>query len=164
MGKMFNKPKRKVTKVFIHCSASDNTSHDLEAIRQWHFARGFRDIGYHFVITKYGEIQKGRNLEWIPAAQKGHNAGSIAICVCGLKTFTKESLESLVELCKEINKSHKNITFHGHCEVNPNKTCPVFDYKALLNLNKNGKMNEQISFRWFNIFNFLFSAFNKKSC
>ena len=32
-----------------------------------------------------------------------------------------------------------NITFHGHCEVS-NKTCPVFNYKNVLNLDSLGNI------------------------
>lgn len=137
------KPKRNVTKVFIHCSASDNPAHDgVEIIREWHLARGFNDIGYHYYIAKDGSVEKGRSLSKIPAAQKGHNTGSIAICVGGLNNFSDAQMKSLVELCKEINEAYDFlITFHGHREVEPKKTCPVFDYKSVLNLDSKGYMN-----------------------
>lgn len=145
----FIKPTRNVNKVFIHCSASDAEHHDdIEVIRQWHtnpppYGRGWSDIGYHFFITRNGEIQTGRDLEKIPAAQAGHNTGSIAICVHGLTHFADTQFESLIKLCKTINNAYDDeITFHGHCEVNPHKTCPVFDYKNVLELDDNGYLGE----------------------
>lgn len=134
-------PKRRVSKVFIHCSASDNPKHDnIATIRKWHKDRNMKEVGYHFFIRKTGMLELGRSLESIPAAQKNHNTGSIAICVHGLSNFTKESLDTLVTLCKDINLAYGgNITFHGHREV-ANKTCPVFDYKALLQLDEKGKL------------------------
>lgn len=139
----FTKPKRKVKKVFIHCSASDNPSHDnIKTMTEWHLQRGFKTIGYHYFISKDGIVHKGRNIELIPAAQEGNNTGSIAICLHGLdKTkFTTEQFNSLITLCKEINDAYNgDITFHGHCEV-ANKSCPVFDYKAVLGLKKGGKL------------------------
>ncbi len=133
----YSKPKRAIDRVFIHCSASDNPKHDnVETIRQWHKERGWSDIGYHFYIDKLGQRFKGRDIEKIPAAQVGHNKGSIAICLGGLNNFTELQKGSLVILCEQINKAHNgDITFHGHCEVSP-KTCPNFDYKTLLKLNK----------------------------
>lgn len=138
----FNKPKRKVSKVFIHCSDSDIASHDnIETIRKWHVqGKGWSDIGYHFFITKNGNIQTGRNIKKIPSAQKGHNARSIAICLSGKskEKFTQEQFESLKKFCKEIKQAYDDkITFHGHCEVSK-KTCPVFDYKKELNLDSQG--------------------------
>jgi len=139
----FQKPKRKVSKVFIHCSDSDIDTHDnIATIREWHLARGFNDVGYHYFIRKTGKIENGRSLELIPAAQVGCNAGSIAICVSGSKEYTEQSMEALKSLCKSINKAYNgNITFHGHCEVS-NKTCPVFDYKTVLGI-VDGKLGSE---------------------
>ena len=136
------KPNRFINKVFLHCSASDLPEHDnIQTITKWHFQRGFSEIGYHFIITKDGTIHTGRNIELIPAAQAGHNTNSIAICVTGLTTFSQTQFDSLRKLCGEINNLYENITFHGHCEVS-NKTCPVFDYHKVLNL-QNSKIPKQ---------------------
>lgn len=137
----FTAPKRQIKRVFIHCSASDNPAHDdVSVIKQWHLERGWRDIGYHFYIKKDGTIQTGRNIEVIPAAQAGNNTGTIAICCGGLIDFPARQMNALVELCDAINEAIAGVTFHGHCEVEPNKTCPVFDYKDILDLDSNGRM------------------------
>jgi hypothetical protein len=142
-GKQFKKPKRKVNKVFIHCSDSERND-DVAVIRLWHIKRGFKGIGYHFFIKRDGTIQKGRSLEMMPASQKGYNMGSISICVSGKKKFTKKSLENLKLLCISIDNVYDKITFHGHCEVDKSKTCPVFDYKKVLGLDKDGFMKHPI--------------------
>jgi len=137
----FKKPNRKVNKVYIHCSASDVKAHDnIETIREWHIRDNkWSDVGYHYFIRKDGTIEEGRDLEAIPSAQKGHNTGSIAICLSGnhKDLFRQEQFESLIELCKEINYCYSKISFHGHCEVS-DKKCPVFDYKKILNVDKEG--------------------------
>lgn len=149
---IFRKPDRPVDRVFIHCSGSDNPEHDsIHVIRQWHTqappkGNGWSDVGYHFFIKKDGEIQRGRPIEVIPAAQMGHNNGTIAICCHGLKIelFTEEERFSLIYLCEQINRAYnRNITFHGHNEVNPNKTCPVFPYREWLNLDLRGYIKPQ---------------------
>jgi len=140
---IFHRPNRKVYCTFIHCSASDNPAHDdVSVITQWHIERGWNTIGYHYFIKKDGTIQEGRSLERIPAAQKGYNTGSIAICLHGLDIdlFTEEQFNSLRDLCNQISDSYYEMTFHGHNEVNPNKTCPVFNVKEVLNLDAKGKM------------------------
>lgn len=137
---MFTRPKRHVKKVYIHCSASDAEAHDnIETIRKWHVEeKGWSDVGYHYFLTKNGTIQEGRPLEKVPSAQKGHNTGSIAICLSGLESFTLDQFDTLREFCNEINKAYnREITFHGHCEVS-DKTCPVFDYKKVLSLDDEG--------------------------
>ncbi len=140
---MFYKPERIVRRVFIHCSATDNADHDdVSVIRQWHLEKGWKDVGYHFFINKDGTIQTGRDIEKTPAAQYGHNQNTIAICLHGLtkSKFAKAQKAALKELCNDINLSYKKITFHGHKEVNSNKTCPVIDYVSILGLDPNGFM------------------------
>jgi len=136
---LFIKPcKRLVTKVFIHCSASDNPNVDAKEITSWHVKRGFATIGYHYFIKSDGTVEVGRNIEQIPAAQEGNNRGSIAICVNGLTKFNQDQFDSLINLCDDISIAYDHqITFHGHCEVS-NKSCPVFDYRNVLNLDNKG--------------------------
>lgn len=138
----FSKPSRKVTKVFIHCSASDNPKHDnVETIDRWHKERGWAGIGYHYYIDKLGQRFIGRDIEKIPAAQKGHNTGSIAICLGGLNDFSELQIGSLRVMLKQINTAYNgNVTFHGHREVENSKSCPNFSYKELLNLNDKGQL------------------------
>ena len=142
----FSKPQRDVERVFIHCSASDVAEHDsIEVIRRWHVdpppqGRGWSDVGYHFFIRKDGELEDGRDLERIPAAQGGNNTGTIAICLHGLDEdrFTPAQFETLLSLCKEIDTAYQSqVTFHGHREV-ANKDCPVFDYARVLGLDSDG--------------------------
>jgi len=79
----------------------------LKEITRWHQQRGWSTIGYHYLIDKAGEIIEGRNLEKTPAAQKGHNTGTIAICVHGLRYFTDESLSALKDLTSQINLAYR---------------------------------------------------------
>lgn len=144
----FNKPKRTIHTVFIHCSDSDSPNHDdVSVIKQWHVkGNGWSDVGYHYFIKKNGMLQKGRDLESVPAAQKGHNEGSIAICLHGSHKdkFTQAQFATLKELCTQINNAYgKKIRFRGHKEVSA-KTCPVFDYKTVLGLDKEGYMMASI--------------------
>ncbi len=140
----FSAPKRPVSKVFIHCSASDNPAHDdISVIRQWHMRdNGWSDVGYHYFVKKNGEVQAGRSLEVRPATQFPFNAGTLAICVSGLKadSFTKEQFASLRAVCGAMHAQIPAATFHGHCEVNKHKTCPVFNYRAVLGLDAKGNM------------------------
>ena len=131
---MFKKPRRAIDRVFIHCSAASRKDIDAEEIDLWHRQRGWSGIGYHFFIKTDGTLEKGRDLEKTPAAQAGHNRGTIAICLNGLKLsdFTSAQFKTLNELCSEINREYSgDITFWPHNAV-ARKACPVFDiYKEL---------------------------------
>lgn len=137
----FVKPRREVTRIFIHCTASDYDHHDdVSVVDEWHRDRGWDGIGYHYLIKKSGELQVGRSLEKNPVAQAGNNSRTIAICLHGLEAtkFTRAQMDTLLTLCDEINLQYQGeVTFHGHREVS-NKACPVIDYVSLLGLDAEG--------------------------
>lgn len=141
---MFEKPRRRVRRVFLHCSASDNPAHDnIATMRRWHRARGWRDVGYHYFIRKDGTLEAGRSLEQTPAAQAGHNRGTIAICCHGLEKpyFTSAQQAALKQLCSAINRAYGgHVSFHGHREVAA-KACPVYDYRRWLGLDAYGNFS-----------------------
>ena len=76
---------RRITLIIIHCSATpEGRSLDFETCRNDHIRhRGFRDIGYHFYITRDGTIHPGRPLEQVGAHCRNHNRHSIGICYEG---------------------------------------------------------------------------------
>ena len=72
---------RDINKIIVHCSATkEGQEFFADDIRRWHKARGFSDIGYHFVINLDGVIEYGRDLKLTGAHCKGHNEASIGIC------------------------------------------------------------------------------------
>ena len=117
---VFQKPDRVVHRVYLHHSARDNVKHDnIDTIRDWHVkGHGWVDVGYHYFIRSDGTIEAGRSLERRPAAQRGHNSATIAICLHGKTEFTRSQRKALVFLCAQINRAYGGeITFHGHKEV-----------------------------------------------
>jgi hypothetical protein len=52
-------------------------------IDKWHKERGFREIGYHWLITRDGKVQEGRPEGTLGAHVRGHNSGTIGICWAG---------------------------------------------------------------------------------
>lgn len=123
---------RSIKKIIIHCSASDMPGQDRWVIREWHLARGFKDIGYHYLILKAGEIQKGRPVASVGAHCEGQNHDSIGICLVGLREFNERQFESLYHLVREYRLRFPGITVHPHNEFNKNKECPVFDIDEAL--------------------------------
>ena len=137
---------REVERTFIHCTATSNPNTSVEDLRRWHVDQnGWSDIGYHYYIDTGAVLHKCRPLSSTPAAQKGHNTGTIAICLNGLveSDFNEAQFEVLRHVCQEINAAHPEMTFHGHKEVAA-KDCPVFDYKEVLGLNDFGEMKPTV--------------------
>ncbi|WP_305862506.1 N-acetylmuramoyl-L-alanine amidase [Helicobacter cholecystus] len=127
---------RKIEKIIIHCSATPPESNiGVSEIDTWHKERGWRGCGYHYVIKRDGEIQKGRKEEEIGAHCKGFNAKSIGICLVGgvdkngkaKDTKTKKQEESLKALLKELLEKFEGSVVLGHRDLDKNKECPSFD-------------------------------------
>lgn len=126
---------RKINQIILHCSDSDYPQHDnVETIRQWHLERGWKDIGYHYVITKDGRIRWGRALELYGAHCIGQNKDSIGICLCGRKEFTQAQFKSLqvliLRLMDRYNLTKEDV--YGHNHYNKLKSCPNFNIAEAL--------------------------------
>ena len=75
---------RKIDEIIIHCAATpEGKAFTVADIDAWHKKRGFKCIGYHFVIYLDGSVHEGRALEEAGAHCLGHNANSIGICYIG---------------------------------------------------------------------------------
>lgn len=77
---------RKIERLIIHHSAS--ACGTVEQIRKEHMARGYSDIGYHWLIGNGcgiddGQIVPGRPEAKVGAAVFKHNAGNLYCCLIG---------------------------------------------------------------------------------
>lgn len=134
---------RTIKEIIIHCSATpEGKPFTVQDITAWHKSRGFRTIGYHFVIYLDGSIHNGRPLQEVGAYCKGHNAQSIGICYIGgcapngitpKDTRTAEQSYALRNLLKELKAKFPDATIHGHREF-ANKACPSFDVSEYADL------------------------------
>jgi len=137
---------RPINKVILHCSATKEGMHiDVDTIRMWHLERGWKDIGYHYVIYLDGTIALGRPIDLIGAHTKGENEDSIGICyVGGLSAKTNEPQDTMtvhqemafLELWHGLQTVLGKLDLFGHNDFS-DKACPSFDtrekYKFLLN-------------------------------
>ena len=130
---------RKITEIIIHCSATiEGKDYTVADIDRWHKARGWRGIGYHFVIYRDGSIHAGRPISETGAHCTGHNAHSIGICYIGglskegksKDTRTPEQHKAMRSLIKQLKEKFPEASIHGHREY-ANKACPCFDVKEL---------------------------------
>lgn len=130
---------RPITKIILHCSASDRMDQTAAMIDLWHKARGFKSpsgvhIGYHYFIRKDGTLEAGRLVDEIGAHCEGENTSSIGICLAGLTSFGPQQLATLACVLQTLKQVYPKATVHPHNEFNKGKSCPVFDvtpFKAL---------------------------------
>ncbi len=127
---------RKINKLIVHCSATpEGKNITVEDIDKWHKQRGWKGIGYHYVVYLDGSVHKGRDENEIGAHCAGQNANSIGICYIGgvckdrktpKDTRTDAQKRALVKLLKELKEKYPKATIHGHREFAA-KECPCFD-------------------------------------
>lgn len=128
---------RKINKIILHCSATkEGQKFTVKDIDAWHKQRGFKGVGYHYVVLLDGTVEAGRPESEIGAHTLGQNANSIGICYIGgldangkpKDTRTDAQREALIKLVKELKAKYPGATAHGHNEF-ANKACPSFNVK-----------------------------------
>lgn len=132
---------RHINEIIIHCSATpEGRDYTVADIDRWHKARGWRGIGYHYVIYRDGSVHAGRPVEQIGAHCTGHNANSIGVCYIGgvaadgktpKDTRTPAQRIALRKLVEELRAKYPGATIHGHREF-ARKACPSFDVQTEL--------------------------------
>ncbi len=140
---------QRLSNIVVHCS--DSPWGSASEIRRWHLEKGWRDIGYHFVILNGwirpdfyieemdGCIETGRQLDGdhivddneIGAHALGYNAKSAGICLIGENGFSALQIGSLLKLLRRLEKLYmiENTAVLGHYETENagGKTCPNID-------------------------------------
>lgn len=122
------------TFVVLHCSDSPDFSTGdpqfdsigKKQINEWHLARGWTGIGYHFVIRQTGVLEKGRPVCNVGAHCEGHNQGSLGVCMVGRGKFRPAQIDTLRALFADLRARFgiQPDDWHPHYEFNPHKTCP----------------------------------------
>ena len=128
---------RKITNIIIHCSATkEGVEFHSRDIDRWHKQRGWKGIGYHYVICLDGSVEIGRKEEEIGAHCTNYNRNSIGICYIGgldkdgkpKDTRTTQQKAAMYKLLCDLKKKYPKATIHGHYEF-AKKACPCFNVK-----------------------------------
>jgi len=136
---------RDITKISIHIS--DSKWGSVKAINEWHLARGWNGIGYHYVILngkvrpyKFqkhldGVVKTGRKLSKQPACVYHHNKGMIGIVLIGKDgKFTHNQIKSLIDLVLNLMWEYKIklSDVKGHYEYKGvTKACPQINMDTM---------------------------------
>lgn len=143
-------------RITVHCSANKKGRYlTASELRAYHIAKGWSDIGYHFVIRTDGCVENGRPINIQGAGVYGHNKNNVHICLIGglnakgepAFTYSDEQMEALfgliIDLCAEYEIAFENVC--GHRDYSPDlngdgkitseewiKVCPCFDVRPWL--------------------------------
>ena len=134
---------RPINEVICHCTATrpewmagKPTSEKVAEVRRWHVAdRGWKDIGYNFLIDRDGTVAEGRPIEQVGAHTMGHNVGSVGIVLVGghgsaannkfADNFTELQDAALHALIVRLMAVYKIVKVSGHNQYAA-KACPGF--------------------------------------
>jgi len=146
---------RHIDMIVIHCTASPNGRPvSVETVTEWHRLRGFKTIGYHYLIDVDGAVAEGRS-ELEPGAHAlGFNAHSIGVCLVGgvggpskqnPGLYTQAQWDSLKIAVQDLMDRFPEARVVGHRDLSPDldgdgkiepheyfKLCPAFDVPAWL--------------------------------
>jgi N-acetylmuramoyl-L-alanine amidase len=145
-------PIKSVDYLVVHCSATPaNRDIGRAEIDNMHRQRGFRMIGYHFVIRRDGRVEIGRPETEPGAHVEGFNNRSLGICLVGgvlpdgktaESNFTPAQYNSLASLLRSRTALYPHAEVLGHRDLSPDtnrdgkvspnewlKQCPCFDVK-----------------------------------
>ena len=126
--------------IVVHCTDTRvNQKVTVGDIRNWHLARNFADIGYHWVIDQEGNILKGRDEKYAGEHVKHYNQHAIGVCYIGgmdeqgryADTRTPAQKAALHYLLEELKDTYPQAKIVGHRDFpNVAKPCPCFDAQS----------------------------------
>ena len=136
MNKIF-RTMRTITEIIVHCSATrEGMDFHASDIDMWHKQKGWKCIGYHYVIDLDGTVETGRPMTQTGAHCRGHNQHSIGICYIGgldnhglpCDTRTEAQKTALLHLIRTLKEQFPQAQVYGHHDFAA-KACPCFDAK-----------------------------------
>lgn len=129
---------RPIKEIIHHCAATpEGKDFTVDDIRAWHKARGWSDIGYHYIVYRDGRILLGRPIGQVGAHCEGHNTGTIGISYIGgvtadgktaKDTRTAAQRASLLWLTAQLCRKFSITKVTGHNQY-ASKACPSFDVR-----------------------------------
>lgn len=144
MYKANTKPRKSTDYLVVHCSATtEKMNIGAKEIDRWHREKGYKCIGYHYVIRRDGTLEIGRPEHEIGAHVQGFNDRSIGICLVGgvdadnpkaaENNFTLDQMNALAALLENLKKRYPDARIVGHRDLpGVKKACPSFDVSEWL--------------------------------
>lgn len=129
--------------LIVHCSYTTKRQQiGVSDIRRWHLNRGWKDIGYHFVIDRMGETHRGREFGELGAHAYGHNENT-GVCLVGGKSeddkpennFNVNQFRSLEILYYKLKYFIPKLIIAGHKDFDKSRECPCFDIENWAKIN-----------------------------
>lgn len=138
---------REIKRIFVHCTAGSQKQTVTDLLAEFK-RKGWRNPGYHVVITPDGKCHQLLDYEKVSNGVKNYNSTAINVAYVGgidsngksVDNRTAEQKKSLIDLLKILRKRYPNAQILGHRDISPDtnkngkvdtweriKDCPCFD-------------------------------------
>lgn len=149
---------RKISRIFVHCTASYQLTTTEASLRREFKAKGWRYPGYHYVVKTDGSIIRMLDESEVANGVAGYNKNSIHVAWIGgievqhpkgIDNRTAKQKVTLRNLLAQLKHRYPDAQILGHRDISPDrnhngvvdpweriKECPCFDamveYKDIL--------------------------------
>ena len=134
--------------IALHHAAAETCS--AMQVDEWHKARGWNGIGYHFFVRKDGSIYRGRPIDKMGAHVEGMNSRALGVCAEGdydtEKTMPEMQKRAIKELLGYLKGKYPSASVVGHGEIGasdcPGRYYPLDEMKNSYNESEDVDMEE----------------------
>lgn len=126
---------RAINNIVIHCTATRPAVSVASIQRYWKNQLGWKNPGYHFIITELGLVNPLQPIEKIANGAAGHNHDSIHISYVGgvdmagrpKDTRNDRQRKAMLDLVKQMHRQFPAAKILGHRDFQGvKKACPSF--------------------------------------
>ena len=131
---------RQIKRIFVHCTASSQ-KWGVKELQSEFKRKGWRNPGYHYVITADGTIHQLLSLDKVSNGVQGYNSTAINVAYVGgidtkgnpIDNRTLAQKSSLFTLLTNLHSQYPAATIMGHRDIwgkdksKWKKQCPCFD-------------------------------------
>jgi len=133
---------RDIKRIFVHCTASSQKWGVKDLWAEFK-AKGWKNPGYHYVITADGSIHQMLAIEEVSNGVQGYNSTAINIAYVGgidsngkaVDNRTEAQKKAMLTLLTQLKKQFPNAEIMGHRDIwgsdksKWKKMCPCFNAK-----------------------------------
>lgn len=150
---------RRITRIFVHCTASHQSTTTEKSLRDEFKKKGWKRPGYHYVVKTDGNIILMLDEELVANGVKGYNAHAIHVAwiggidathTDGIDNRTEAQRAALFDLLTKLKLRYPDALIMGHRDISPDlnhngtvdpweyiKQCPCFSaMKEYMDINK----------------------------
>ena len=152
---------RKIKRIFVHCTASNQNTTTEETLRKEFRRKGWKNPGYHYVVKTDGNIIQMLDDERVANGVKGYNSNAIHVAWIGgidndhpkgIDNRTIEQKVALFDILTKLKMRYTDAIIMGHRDISPDlnhngiidpweriKECPCLDaMEEYMDINKIG--------------------------